>query len=202
MFTSQDADRVSDGINAAAVGYADATTAAFAEMMNFGIGLWTAALSGFAATDGDPPVAPLYTPKLEPAFGHSPDDWCGLPWLDPARVDAWSRLWFEATPAGAFAAYAGLVPLRGSYAAWPVAKTMIDAGVPRSVAWPAAEANAAALEATDAAVVAPLRRVFATAHSTGGYAIAAWPPLPALTLLLWALPTIGNLYDLKMPFAA
>ena len=44
-----------------------------------------------------------------------------------------------------------MVSFRGSPAAWPMAFMMVAAGVPRNVAWPTAEANAAAIEAADIA---------------------------------------------------
>lgn len=188
MNDSMDTDRFNAGLAAASAGYADAATAAYAEMMTFGLDMWCAALSGFVEPNSADAAraSERLTRKPEPAFGLSRDDWCGLPWLDPQRVEIWSRLMFPADPADAYTAFASLTPLRGRSAAWPVAKSMIDAGVPRSIAWPAAEANAAALDATDAAV-APLRKAFGKLPSPVGFAASAMPH-PSLAFVMCCMP--------------
>ena len=57
---------------------------------------------------------------------------------------------FAANP---FAAWLGMFPFAANPAAWPMASMFMASGVPRSVAWPAAEANVAAMEAVDVATV-------------------------------------------------
>lgn len=187
MLHQVDTARFADSMAAATVGYANATTAAYAEMMSMGMDMWLAALSGFVGAEHAPTNS--YPARREPAFGHSMDDWCGVMWLDPGRVDDWNWLFSAGTPAGAFAAFAGIVPLRGSCTSWPVAKTMIDAGVPRSVAWPAAEANAHAIAATEAAV-APIQRALISSNGPMGYAMQAFP-LPAMAMAFWTATTFG-----------
>jgi hypothetical protein len=182
MLTPVDTTRIADGMAAATLGYADATAAAYTQMLQFGFAMWGMALTGAAPADGRQPAQPVAM-KVEPAFGHALDDWCGLPWLDTGRVTRWHHLMAEATPADAFMAWAGVVPLRGACTSWPVAKTMIDAGVPRAIAWPAAEANAAALDATLAAF-APIRRALTSATMSA----TTMPTVPTATMLAPAGP--------------
>lgn len=182
-----DADRINSHMVAASQGYATAAMAAYLEMMTLGLDMWSAALTGFL----EPGAALRPIREPEPAFGLSADDWCGLPWLDPGRVEDWTRLMSSPTPADAFAAFAGLAPLRGSYAAWPAAKSMIDAGVPRSVAWPAAEANAAALHASVAAAAPVGRAILETRPSSG----SVWP----LPLVMWGMMVAPMLTTLTPP---
>lgn len=79
---------------------------------------------------------------------------------------------------------------------WPMAFMMIASGVPRSVAWPTAEANAAALDAADAAAVT-VRQVFSRYHTDGGHAAShqTWPTQtwPAQTWPTQAWPSSDQL---------
>jgi len=87
--------------------------------------------------------------------------------------------------------------------AWPMAFGMLAAGVPSSVAYPAAEANSAAMDAARTAT-ASLDQAFANYRSTGGHATAqvinagpfmvafAIAPVGAAALMPWLnVPTSG-----------
>ena len=49
---------------------------------------------------------------------------------------------------------------------------MVSSGVPHTVAWPTAEANAAVLDAADAATQS-IKKAFASYHTEGGHAFIA-----------------------------
>lgn len=56
-----------------------------------------------------------------------------------------------AQPSNPMAAWLAMFPFSKQAAAWPMAFVMMQSGVPRSVAWPTAEANAAVMDAADTA---------------------------------------------------
>ncbi len=67
---------------------------------------------------------------------------------------------FAVSPFGApplpspFAMWLGMLQLKGPPASWPMAFGMIASGVPHVIAWPAAQANTAMLDAAEAAKTA------------------------------------------------
>ena len=67
-----------------------------------------------------------------------------------------------------------MFPFAAPPAAWPMAFMMMASGVPHSVAWPTAEANAAVLDAADAATQLD-QEGFASYHTEGGHAHRAAP---------------------------
>ncbi len=76
-------------------------------------------------------------------------------------------------------------------ASWPMAFMLIASGMPRSVAWPTAEANVAVMDAADAAAVS-VRQVFSSYRSDGGHSMAqqqVWPP--AQLMMLAAFMPLG-----------
>lgn len=90
----------------------------------------------------------------------------------------------------AFAAWFNMFPYAAPSAAWPMAFMMMASGVPRSVAWPTAEANVAAMDAADAAAVS-VREAFASYRSDSGYAVAqqsSWPPVQMMMLAAALIP--------------
>ena len=132
------------------------------------------------------PDKPKPTVAQEPPFGMSLADWSPMSWLDPRRFESLWSLSPTTPPATAMLAMANSVPLRGSSASWGMARVMIDSGVPRAVAWPAAEANAAALDAADAASNG-FRTVVASFHTESGYASVARSMTPTLMVLALTL---------------
>ncbi len=74
-------------------------------------------------------------------------------------------------------------------------------GVPHTVAWPTAEANAAVLDAADAATQS-IKKVFASYHTEGGHASShgTWPPTEMLTLMAMVPLNVGTMFTaLRMP---
>ncbi len=79
-----------------------------------------------------------------------------------------------------------MFPIAASPAVWPMAFMLMSAGVPRSVAWPTAEANAAVMEAADVAAVS-VKQVFASYQTPGGHAVSSfWPPATLMTMAAFA----------------
>ena len=113
-------------------------------------------------------------------------DWSPLHWLDPRRYEAMLQLDSHTPPVMAMMAFANAVPLRGTSKSWPFAQVMIESGVPRAVAWPAAEANAAALDAADLASRG-MRQVLANYHSESGFASSVRSATPSVAAMMMAV---------------
>lgn len=193
--------RFTRGCAESAAGYATAATAAYTNLAVQALDFWCTALSGLADTgDTDPGHEPAgsspavtakakdltTSPDSEPAFGLALSDWCAFPWLDPRRYEALFEIDTSTPPVLAMFAFANTMPLRGSSKSWPFAKVMIESGVPRTVAWPAAEANAAALEAADEASKG-FRQVLASYHTEGGFANMLRAITPSIAVLAMTL---------------
>jgi hypothetical protein len=100
---------------------------------------------------------------------HSPwgkSAWASSPWGAGGANGIAAQMAFSPV-----AAWWGMFPLNGNPSSWPMAYGMMTAGVPREVAWPTAEANAAAIDAAEAATDA-INTVFASYRSESGYAMA------------------------------
>jgi hypothetical protein len=101
---------------------------------------------------------------------------------------------FPSSVYGPFAAWFNMFPMAAPSAAWPMAFMMMASGVPRSVAWPAAEANAAVMDAADAAA-ASVRKVYSSYHTEGGHSgggRSTWPSAPLFALAFLPL-TMGGM---------
>ncbi len=98
----------------------------------------------------------------------------------------------SSTAANPFAAWLGMFPYAAAPAAWPMAFMFMASGVPRSVAWPAAEANVAAMEAVDVATVS-VRQAFSSYRTDGGHACAqqGWPAAHLLMLAVLMPLSVG-----------
>ena len=93
---------------------------------------------------------------------------------------------FPSSVYGPFAAWLNMFPMTAPSAAWPMAFMMMASGVPRSVAWPTAEANAAVMDAAGAAA-ASVRKVYSSYHTEGGHSAGGrntWPSAPLFALAL------------------
>lgn len=172
--------RISRGCSQAALGYAAAATAAYTELACRAFDFWSVALSGLVEQPAVETEKKTPEPKItsEPPFGMSADDWNPLSWFDPRRFEALWQMDASTAPITAMMTMANAVPLRGTSTSWGMAQVMIDSGVPRSIAWPAAEANAAALDAADAASNG-LRKIIASFHTESGYATTAHSMTPS-----------------------
>jgi hypothetical protein len=178
------------GCTEAAAGYAAAATAAYTDFASQALDFWCTALSGLGEPapvpddNVDEPAAPkAVTRAPEPPFGMAMADWSPLHWLDPRRYEAMMQVDFRTPPVLAMLAFANAVPLRGTAKSWPFAQAMIESGVPRAIAWPAAEANAAALEAADVASNG-LRQVMASYHTENGFAATVRSATPSLAAIM------------------
>jgi hypothetical protein len=84
--------------------------------------------------------------------------------------------------ANPMAAWFSTFPFSAPPAAWPMAFMMMSSGVPHSVAWPTAEANAAVMDAADAATQS-IKQVLASYRTDGGHGTSqVWPHENMLTL--------------------
>jgi hypothetical protein len=166
----------------AAVGYANAATAAYANWATQAFELVAGAMRSMQPDPPPrswyrepPPAAQDTTPGLPvPAMPGFP-----VPWMP----FAWAGLPTSPSPvAGAnpVAAWFDMLGFRGPAAAWPMAFMMVAVGIPRNVAWPTAEANAAAIEAADAARRS-LETAFSAYRTDGGHASTqvTWSTGPA-----------------------
>lgn len=195
-------ERFTRGCTDAAFGYTAATTAACAAFTEQVFSFW-------AGVFEPPRQEPAKTPQVwgwpapkrpeVPAFAFNPFAWATqqpFAWATPpSPFQAFS---FQASPFFAanyapFQAWLGMFPFATPPAAWPMAFMLMASGVPRSVAWPAAEANAAAMDAADAAAVT-VQRVFSSYRTDSGHssvARQAWPSasvVMALAMLPLSVP--------------
>jgi hypothetical protein len=192
MFDSNLQARFARSYSDAAFGYARAATAAYAAVADQTLDFWTKAANGSqrsVASDMPSPFDLWPSPARE-FFKSAASPWTGAPGGAFAQPFAMSPV----------TAWWGMFPLRGNPATWPMAYALMTAGMPRSVAWPTAEANAAALDAAEAATDS-LNDVFATYRSESGYAVAQiisprrlmaaffLAPLGAAASFPWAFPT-------------
>jgi len=86
--------------------------------------------------------------------------------------------------ANPMAAWLAMFPFSSPPSAWPMAFMLMSSGVPHSVAWPTAEANAAVMDAADAATQS-IKQVMASYRTDSGHGTAsssAWPHENMLTL--------------------
>lgn len=175
----------------AAFGYATAATAAYAAFADQVLSFWSQALQ---------------PSRREPEQKAFPWGW-PVPAAQPAPVPVWNP-WAWATPqsfamqpfafgfpaaqANPFVAWFNMFPFATMPASWPMANMFIASGVPRSVAWPAAEANVAAMEAVDVATNS-VRNAFASYRTDSGHATAqqAWPAAHLMMLAVLAPLTLG-----------
>jgi hypothetical protein len=174
-------NQISRSCTEAALGYAAAATAVYTELACRALDFWGVALSGLVEEPVEEEAkAVTKRPEVstEPKFGMSADDWNPLSWFEPRRFEALWKMDATTTPVSAMFTMANAVPLRGPSTSWGMAKVMIDSGVPRSIAWPTAEANAAALDAADAASNG-FRKIVASFHTQSGYATSARSMTPS-----------------------
>lgn len=160
----------------AAFGYFAAASSAWMEAAKRPMEFWGSTLEAMA-------------PKPEPrSWYRHPDERKPAPLPTPFWPMSWGpaaatpmQAWFAAPPAGLPMAMAWPANLLSPWlammsspramTAWPMAMMMISFGVPESVARPAADANAAALDATRIASEA-IDRAFSAYRSEGGHASA------------------------------
>jgi hypothetical protein len=171
----------------AAFGYARAATAAYTAMATQTFEFWANAAKPAdqrrttSRAEQDPMsiafgVWPNAWPNPALDFFKMSKAWAGTPWLGAAWSGSpWAGHGMNGAAAqlafSPVAAWWAMFPLNGNPASWPMAYGLMSAGVPRDIAWPTAEANAAAIDAAEAASEA-LNQAFASYHSESGHAVA------------------------------
>ncbi len=100
-----------------------------------------------------------------------------------------------AGPTNPMAAWLSMLPFATPSPAWPMAVVMMSSGVPHAVAWPAAEANVAVLDAAEVARRS-IKNAFASYQTEGGHAAGGnfWPPMEMLTLMAVVPLNIGTMF--------
>jgi hypothetical protein len=162
----------------ASFGYAKTILAMYAEASNGALAFWadvanaTSEPAGPRSTRADV----WYEPSRASRSAYRPVSSVSA---DSNPMTAWFAAFAPPSPAdtgsAAFMnpmlAFWNMMPMSATPAAWPMAYGMIASGVPRSVAWPAAEANTAAMDAMSTAATA-MGAPFSSYHSAGGFASA------------------------------
>jgi hypothetical protein len=176
----------------AAFGYTAATTAAYAAFADQVLDFWASALKP-AREEPTPPQVnwgwPMMSVMPMPASARrqdpAPNPFLPFTWMAPQS----SRTAAPDDPfAGAnalFSAWLSMFSYAAPPAAWPMAFTMMASGVPRSVAWPAAEANVAVMDAAEAAT-ASMHTALASYRNDGGHAVSrqGWAPSQLMMLAM------------------
>ena len=175
----------------AAFGYATAATAAYAAFADQVLSFWADALK---PSDARTPQQPAFAWSWPvPAPQPAPPVWNPFAWATRQSFAPSPYSFAGSSPmANPFAAWLGMFPFAANPAAWPMACMFMASGVPRSVAWPAAEANVAAMEAVDVAAVS-VRQAFSSYRSDGGHATAqqGWPAAHLLMLAVLTPLSVG-----------
>jgi len=175
----------------AATGYASAAMAAYVDFTGHVMGFWA---NTFDAMVARPEPRSWYRHPDEPGRSQPPG-FMGFGWMsafapqstNPSRSGAYAPVFDP------FSLWLKAWPLQGNPAAWPMAFMMMGMGMPRSVAYPLAQANAAAMDAVNATKTAT-EESFACYRSNTGFAsaqirfkpdtaVAALMMLPALLAL-------------------
>lgn len=139
------------------------------------------------------PPTPVFNPWLALTPWAQPQPAARSLFQPPANAQQLTAMSWAFAP---FAVWWGAA-LRGPTFAWPMAYSMIAQGVPDSVAWPTAEANAAVIDAT-AIITEQAQQSFASYQSAGGFAMAhVWAPktlsaFAALTPMMAMWPGQGT----------
>ncbi len=194
MFDSHQQTQFARSCADASFGYAKTWLAMYAEASNGALEFW----SDVARTAAEPEAAVAdsadvwYQPPRPPRSAYRTSQ----PSADVNPMTAWFAAFAppaqpQASPMDAvfdpIIAFWNMMPMSATPASWPMAYGMMASGVPRTVAWPAAEANTAALDAMNTAANA-MGTPFSSYHSVGGYASAQVFAPANLMRMVGALP--------------
>ena len=162
----------------AMMGYMTASSAASNAAMGNILDFWASAARNMA---GEKPRPAAPTMPIVP--------WGFLPGFAPAALPFWPQP--PANPASAFMMplefWMSMTPFGRSPIVLQMAYGMMAFGVPRDVAMPTAEANAAAFRAAETAA-APFQEVFSSYRSDGGHATAQLKYLQRMVAALMLSP--------------
>lgn len=174
MLDSRLQARLTKNYTDAAVGYANASAAAWMAMTQQAINFWL--------PQSRPNHGPTHRDHLSwfgPSSGGSRSMWTTTPRPFFQAPDHAPQLMAMTWAFGPFATFWSTA-LKGPTFAWPLAYSMMAQGVPESVAWPAAQANAAMTDAATA-ITEQAQQAFSSYQSAGGFAMAhIIPSKPAL----------------------
>ncbi|MGD9785050.1 MAG: hypothetical protein AB7E80_08955 [Hyphomicrobiaceae bacterium] len=194
--------RIARSTAEAASGYANAAFAAYAGFARQSIDFWSDTLEAMVPKAEEPrswyrePRQHVSTQVFNPWVAFSESFWPGM-----------RNGQFAAMPAATFnpfMAWMRAFPLQGPPACWPMAFVMMGWGVPRDVAYPAAKANTAMIDAVKATAKV-VEESFASYRTDSGYATAqvrfssgarsssnlAWPMAAATLTAPWMAPWLG-----------
>ncbi len=173
----------------AAFGYARAATAAYVDLAGQSLDLWARAAHAATQAPGD-------RPHYQPDFDRSPSPMTPFDFWLSASND-WAKAMGRMTPFGdrgsplpvnPMTVWWSLMPANALPASWPMAYAYMSSGVPRTVAWPAAEANAAVIDAAETAAET-VTMAFSSYRSESGYAMSQLAfPRQLQAALLFAAP--------------
>ena len=130
----------------------------------------------------------FFAPLEARAPAGASQSWFGpSPFMQPAASGFFAAPMPAVSP---FDVWLNMFPLSANPTAWPMAYFMLSAGVPKSVAWPTAKANAAMMEAAGIATD-HLQTAYASYRSDSGYSAATnvgdWGSLmPRTTTAYWS----------------
>jgi len=152
----------------AAFGYAQAASAAYAALADQTLDFWSQAARAGSSVDDRPARLQLVTGPRPYRSAVSATRPAPAPAVDLVQI---SQAWAASPMFAPMRAWWGMFPLQGNPACWPMAYAMMSAGVPRTVAMPAAEANVAAFDAASVAT-ASIDRAFSAYRSESGFAVS------------------------------
>lgn len=174
MLDSRLQARLSKNYTDAAVGYANASAAAWMAVTQQAMNFWL--------PQSKPSSGPTHRDHLSwfsPTSNSSRSAWTTSPRPFFQAPDHAPQLMAMTWAFGPFASFWASA-MRAPTFAWPMAYSMMAQGVPESVAWPAAQANAAMTDAATA-ITETAQQAFSSYQSAGGFAMAhVMPPKPAL----------------------
>lgn len=182
--------RIANSTAEAACGYATAVFAAYADFARQSVGFWAQAIDGMMPQPKEPrswyrhpdqraaAAAPFPAPALT---------W--MSWFNPALRGQHVPGWPATQPAifNPFEFWLKAWPLEGNPAAWPMAFAMMGAGIPRSVAYPTAQANVAMMDAVTTANRV-VEKSLSSYRTDGGHATAQILFKPEKLAALFVIP--------------
>jgi hypothetical protein len=188
MYTADMQSQFAKSYADAMLGYMNASAAAQAAVMRQMVDLWTGAMRSAAGGSGlGAQASPAFVPVAPwglPALSQSPlpqwpfPQWpmSPLPMMNPAQAFLQPMDWMLS-----------MTPFGRSPVVLQMAFAMMSFGIPRDVAMPAAEANAAALDAAETAA-GPFKSMYSAFRTDGGHASAQIVEMRRVMALVMAAP--------------
>lgn len=184
MFDAQAQTRINKCCSDAAFGYFTAAGAAYAAFAEQAVGYWGEMMKASMPTPAPKKPKSWYVPPPEVSSATNRastpvDAWaCMMPWMSgpmsamtamPSGAND-TLMGFPAWMWGPLAPWVAMSDPRTAMA-WPMACGMMAVGVPKTVAWPTAQANVAAMDALNTAAKS-VETAVVSYRSSGGHAVA------------------------------